>query len=257
MNPKHRRAYESLMKVLTGDDEVTVGEVVSDCPFPLGALVNCVVKGISPIDADRDVDMMIRLRKTIRSADRLVISVEFGQFLNLTGEVQWGRLLSDFAADDWTYNLIFTYWYHHYTRQEKILQDTMKAMETDHLAAYDNLRMENDAAKEDMDARVAAVRHSYKMQMEAVQQELGTGKANIDKFKGRLRDGFIGDVRLSNAVRQSIIKALDKETEEWAAAAQIVADNAEDSDTDDRTPAQQAGHKLEEYLATERPSNQP
>ena len=218
MNPKHRRAYESLMKVLTGDEEVTVGEVVSDCPFPLGALVNCVVKGISPIDADRDVDMMIRLRKTIRVADRLVISVEFGQFLHLTGSVQWGRLLSDFSVDDWTYNLIFTYWHHHYTRQEKFLQATMKAMETDHLAAYDNLRMENDAAKEDMDARVAAIRHSYKMQIEAVQQELGAGKANIDKFKGRLRDGFIGDVRLSNAVRQSIIKALDKDEAEWAAS---------------------------------------
>ena len=213
MNPKHRRAYESLMRVLVGDPELDVTSALVEGPYPLGELTNSVVKAISPIDADRDVDMMIRLRKTIRSADRLVISVDFGQFLNLTGEVQWGRLLSEFAADDWTYNLIFTYWHHHYTRQEKILQDTMKAMETDHLAAYDNLRMENDTAKEDMDARVAALRHTYKMQIEAVQQELGTGKANVDKFKGRLRDGFIGDVRLSNAVRQSIIKALDKGAE--------------------------------------------
>ena len=234
MNPKHRRAYESLMKVLTGDDSVTVGEVVSDCPFPLGAMAHSVMIKMCPVDGDRDAEMAVRLRKTVRSADRLLVSVELGQFLNLTGSVQWGRLLSDFGTEDWIYNLVYTFWNHHYTRQYKTLELTQKAMETDHLAEIEHLMEEHQNERAGMEIAFADARANYRQQLDAVQQELGTGKANLELFKAAMRDGFIGKTPIANATRNAIIKALDKEEADWAAAAQIVADNAEHSTEDEQ-----------------------
>lgn len=160
--------------------------------------------------------------------------MEFGQYLNLTGSVQWGRLLSDFGTEDWIYNLVYTFWNHHYTRQYKTLELTMKAMETDHLAEVKHL-MENWAKeREGQEAALADCRHSYRMQLDAVQTELGMGKANIDKYIAGLRQGLIGSVRVSNATRQAIIKALDKDESEWAAMGKIVADNASGSTEGDQ-----------------------
>ena len=223
-----------LLGVLDGNPDHEMISPITEGPFPLGQLANDVMMIACPVDGDKDSSVLVALSKAVRSTDRLLVSVEFGQYLNQTGAVQWGRLLSDFGTEDWIYNLVFTYWAHHYTRQYKTLELTMKAMETDHLAEVEHLMDTHNDNMAGLQIVIEDARAACKRQLDAVHQELGTGKANLALFKAAMRDGFIGKTPIAHATRNAIIKALDKEDADWSAMGKIVADNAEDSTEDDQ-----------------------
>ena len=156
MEPKHKRAYDSLMMVMYGVENAPDADHVVNDGHPVGALLHEVVIRISAHGGTPEPHLMDVLLKTVKLQDRLLVSSEYGMFLSQTGPVDWPFLMKSINPNSWTLGILGTYYAWRFAAIEAKLEARIRELNERLLATEDNYREQLDAvyaqvASEDID----------------------------------------------------------------------------------------------------------
>ena len=156
MEPKHKRAYESLMEVMYGTTDESEPEEIMGDAHPVGAMLHQIVVRISAHGGMPEPQLMDALLKTVKLQDRLLVSSEYGMFLSQSGEVDWPFLMKSINPNSWTLGILGTYYGWRFAAIEAKLEARIKELNERLLATEDSYREQLDAiyaqvAKEDID----------------------------------------------------------------------------------------------------------